>query len=340
VTAVIRTSLRAQVSGASILRPPSDVLNTLIYFLLGLILISQARFALLRADWNGEHIPISRGLPARWAMYTLLLLSGIAAVASVLPTRDTLGLLNALGYLLSIVSIIFQLVVLAITSIVSFVIGLFMSLIGRPSTPPPSAPAQPLPVNPTPIAVSIPWGEVAKSLVFWIVFLGMLGYVLLRYLRQHPAILIKVRQMPAVIWLGQTWRRVRDRLRGARARLAAVLKSAPRPSRTQHVRQPTHAAPRWVNLRRLSPRQRVQFFYLAMVRRGGEAGVGRQPSHTPYEYAIILREGRPEVIDEVTGLTEEFVEARYSRREIALEEARLVQRYWDRIKRALRRQGR
>jgi hypothetical protein len=77
-----------------------------------------------------------------------------------------------------------------------------------------------------------------------------------------------------------------------------------------------------------------------MVRRGGEAGVGRQPSHTPYEYAIILREGRPEVIDEVTGLTEEFVEARYSRREIALEEARLVQRYWDRIKRALRRQGR
>jgi hypothetical protein len=94
-----------------------------------------------------------------------------------------------------------------------------------------------------------------------------------------------------------------------------------------------------VNLRRLSPRQRVQFFYLAMVRRGGEAGVGRQPLHTPYEYAIILREGRPEVKDEVTGLTEEFVEARYSRREIALEEARLVQRYWDRIKRALRRQS-
>ncbi len=44
----------------------------------------------------------------------------------------------------------------------------------------------------------------------------------------------------------------------------------------------------FINPRRLSPRQKVIFYYLAMVRRAREAGLPRQDDQTPYEYARSL----------------------------------------------------
>ena len=80
----------------------------------------------------------------------------------------------------------------------------------------------------------------------------------------------------------------------------------------------------------------MQFYYLAMLRRGGERGHARQPTQTPYEYARTLESQIPEIDQDVDGLTEEFIEARYSRHDIPAEHVGLVRRYWERIKRALR----
>jgi hypothetical protein len=38
-------------------------------------------------------------------------------------------------------------------------------------------------------------------------------------------------------------------------------------------------------------------------------------------------------------LTDQFIEARYSRHEVTTENASLARRYWDRIRRALRKPG-
>jgi hypothetical protein len=80
----------------------------------------------------------------------------------------------------------------------------------------------------------------------------------------------------------------------------------------------------------------VQFYYLAMLRRGGESGYARKPTQTPYEYARALESEIPEIDQDVDGLTAEFIEARYSRHDIPAEHIGLVRRYWERIKRALR----
>ena len=80
----------------------------------------------------------------------------------------------------------------------------------------------------------------------------------------------------------------------------------------------------------------MQFYYLAMLRRGGEGGHARRPAQTPYEYAHALESQIPEIDQDVDGLTEEFIEARYSRHDIPPEHVGLVRRYWERIKRALR----
>ena len=73
-----------------------------------------------------------------------------------------------------------------------------------------------------------------------------------------------------------------------------------------------------------------------MTRRGGERGLPRDVSQTPYEYAASLKDTLPDVDNDVVSLTEAFVSARYSRQDVDEEQANLVKRYWRRIRGALR----
>ncbi len=73
-----------------------------------------------------------------------------------------------------------------------------------------------------------------------------------------------------------------------------------------------------------------------MVRRGGETGLTRNASQTPYEYSQLLEAKMLEANEDLGAMTDAFVEARYSRHEITNQQASLVQRYWERVKRALR----
>jgi hypothetical protein len=72
-----------------------------------------------------------------------------------------------------------------------------------------------------------------------------------------------------------------------------------------------------------------------MVRRGGEQGVARKPSQTPAEYALTLENALPNAGEDIESITDAFVEARYSRRQVDSTKANLVKAIWDRIRRAL-----
>ena len=65
----------------------SSLISILLYFVLGLLLISQAHFAVLRATWSLEHISISPGMAQRWTAYSVAMLIGVAAMVALLPTR-------------------------------------------------------------------------------------------------------------------------------------------------------------------------------------------------------------------------------------------------------------
>ena len=90
-----------------------------------------------------------------------------------------------------------------------------------------------------------------------------------------------------------------------------------------------------IRLRSLDPRRQIYFFYLAMLRRGGEQGVPRQPSQTPAEYAAALEKTLPASEEDIHSITQAFVEARYSRRKVDSSEADFVRATWGRIRRAL-----
>ena len=142
--------------------------------------------------------------------------------------------------------------------------------------------------------------------------------------------------LPGMSLVMRLWRRVSAWFGGLNQQIEDLLEARRRARRPGTARSAS-APRRWINPRKLSPRQQVQFYYLAMLRRGGEHGHARQPTQTPYEYARKLESDIPEIDRDVDGLTEEFIEARYSRHDIPPEHVGMVRRYWERIKRALKR---
>ncbi len=89
----------------------------------------------------------------------------------------------------------------------------------------------------------------------------------------------------------------------------------------------------------MTPRQRVIFYYHRLLRRGEQSQIPRHPSQTPYEYAArltsSLRLAQDPLEEDLKLMTEQFVEARYSRHEISTEQVGRVRQSWEHLRRAL-----
>jgi len=327
-TAIVRLILRN--SGYADLAVQTDLWHLLIYFVLGLILLNKTRLDLVRTGWIWEGIPIGRGVSTRWIAFGLVTILVVGLIALILPTQYSMGLLPTLSYLLNLVITVVQAIIFVVVSIFSFLLSLILP---RQAQDTPSN--QPPPRLPPPLPSQGSTTDFIQSLVFWIIFLLTIGYLLYHYLDVHPDLTGRFQRLRGLAWLRNVWHQLRTLLRGLNAQIAAVIEAQRARARQAAAARSPRAA-RWFGLRRLSPRQQVQFFYLAMVRRGQQHGIARQPAQTPYEYAQTLQNSLPEIDRDVTGLTDSFIEARYSRHDITTEKVGRVRQYWERIKRALR----
>lgn len=310
-------------------------LTVVIYFTLGMVLLSLTQFSILRVHWSLDRIPFEPKLGRRWLVYSLIFLAVAAVVAALLPTRYSIGLLELAGFAVGVVSFVLTALLIVFLTPIFFIMSLFARLLSSEFAydPPPPESLRPPEI---PDLGGGSWLELLRSILFWIVFFGVIGYSLYYYLTGNRELISRLRRIPFLAALGNlfTWlgRMGRDLQRGAASGVRAGL---------ERLRRRGKEARPWgfLSLRDLSPREKVMFYYLAMVRRGGEAGYPRQPGQTPAEYSHELRSHLPEVESELGMITGEFNEARYSRREIQGEEAGHVQQIWQRIRKALRRSG-
>jgi hypothetical protein len=175
-----------------------------------------------------------------------------------------------------------------------------------------------------------------KSILFWLIFLGIIVFSVHYYLQQHKQVAERLRRFPLLRGFWQALVGLKNWFLGVNSNVAASIQTGWK--RLVNSRKAGLPSASWgyVNLRRLSPREKVIFFYMAMIRRGGEQGLARRPDQTPLEYSKTLRARLPEVGAEVDSLTDQFMEARYSRHEIQADQAGRVRQYWERIKRAMR----
>lgn len=307
----------------------------LLYFALGVALLSQAQFSVKNASWQVQGLLVQAGMARRWLLAALAFLIGIALVALLLPTSYALGPFRAMWAALSLV---IQVLVFLFALLFFLILSLLALLLPR------AAIERPLPprLDPVPPPVTggegvvFPWLQVLASALFWLVILLIVGYALARLVRERwPEWGTGEGEQAGawgrfLAWLREAWRRWRGwqsevREEWARRRAYAAGEAhGPRP-------------PRFFSLRRLGPRELVRYFYVSAARRAAQAGQPRRPAQTPYEYEDSLGGRFPDLEPDLSGLTEAFVEARYSRESVEAEDVERVKPLWQRIRAALRR---
>jgi hypothetical protein len=315
---------------------PPSVVAVLLYFALGIALLTQARFSVSRAGWQVQEISVQPGIGRRWLAWAVFFLLGIALVALLLPTWYSLGPLQALLAIAGLLSQGFFFVVALLYYLLVLLMSLLFPGMQLPETPP--VPEAPTPIiKPSPGGgASQPWLEILASISFWGLILVIVVYTLLRVWRDRfsdteggKAIRLWWERVRA--WWRALWRRWRLHgldvpawLSRRRAALLARTRVGPGPFR-------------FFFPGRLPPRQLIRYFYLSTTRRAAQAGQPRRESETPYEYQASLDQQFPDLEPDLEGLTDAFVQARYSAEPLVKKDATAVKPLWQRLKAALRR---
>ena len=174
-----------------------------------------------------------------------------------------------------------------------------------------------------------------RSVLLWGLLLVIIVYSTTRFVRQHNDILALLRKLRVPNWLNLVWQWLRRSADKTRGNLSRVIRDSWSSVRARLEGKRIFPRLNLIRLGSLDPRRQVYFFYLAMVRRGGEQLVLREPSQSPSEYAVTLAKALPPVDEEIHSITESFIEARYSRQTISLQKANIVKTAWEQIRRAL-----
>ncbi len=307
--------------------PPQIVVASVVYFWIGLVLISQARLAVLRAQWLQDGVEMPEHLPGRWSRFSLLIIVGIGLLAALLP----LGSTWQIGAVLNAVLMAVVQVVLWVIFLVTTLFALLLRLAGQ-DAPMPEMPQE---IGPAAMAPSLPWLALPPWLggaSLWLVVVVAL-LLSLRFLLGESGLAVTRGKLQSA--LTRLLAYFRSRWQGL-GRLAQAAQVSLPGRRSQAARKAAPAQPwRFIRLGALPPREQVRYFYLSTLRRAADQGVARRPAQTPLEFVRDLESTWPETELDVEALTEAFVVARYDVAEISSDEARLVKSIWERIKRAL-----
>jgi hypothetical protein len=278
IVALVRMDLSAMLGDS----PPAEsgVLHVVAYFLFGLALLSLAQLSIRRAAWAWQRLPVSEGMARRWVLHSLVFLSVLLLLAVLLPTGYTIGLLPILSYVFGIFFMLVYSLVLLILLPIFYFFAWLLSLFGMRSNAPPDLPDVQRFVSEPPLAETagtMPWVEILRSVVFWGLVIGVVAYAFYIYVHQNRDLAQKLRRLPGMAWLAKAWRWLTERARASVRFVPQAVQAG-----LQRLSELRRSGKRiegfhFVNLRRLTPRQRVMFYYLALVRRGGESGLPPSP---------------------------------------------------------------
>ncbi len=316
------------------------VLNVLVYFILGLIMLSQIRLTTLTTRWYIQQITVVGGLGKRWAQYGLAFLGVVTLIIIFLPTRYSLGLFDitvlGLRFLFQVIIGLAQVIMLLLTLPLAWLASLFGS--GSPASPRTEG------FGPGPIAPvddsgpAPPWIEILRSLIFWLVFTFVAIYLIRTYLADHPELLDSLKRLKPLRWLfGLFVTLFVWLIQFIRAGIDLIPKQIRvEPSAPKKKRPSSKTKWRLPRLGAASNQERVLYYYLNTLQGAESIGLVRKRHQTPYEFEPQLGAAISDVQADVDLLTKAFVHARYSQDRFDKERADLVKTIWQRIRSALR----
>ncbi|MEZ4539190.1 MAG: DUF4129 domain-containing protein [Chloroflexota bacterium] len=321
---------------------PAMLLALMTYFLAGFWLLSHARLLRLNARWLMDGVAKDADFERGWQRQALIILLGIALLAAFLPIGSSLAISRILTLGLTGLSY----VVSAVFSFLGYLVGSALILLTRNAEEMPLQPPQLTPLPPVDPAIAPPsnpnpFFSMVISSAFWALMIAFIIAAFLFFLRERGYRLdverVNSYRTTVSAWLRALWDRLRGRARTLTMELQNRLRAPS--SRSPGLGDLNISRPRFLRLQRLSPREQIRFYYLALVRRAGERGVGRQISETPLEFAKDLKEAWPESDTDVDALTQAFLEARYSPQPIEAPKANTIKQLWKTLRTTLRRRS-
>ncbi len=311
--------------------PAPMVAALVFYFLIGLALLSQARLAMLRAQWLLDGVEMPERLPSRWGRWSLLVIIAIGLLAALLPLGSTWQLGAIVNALVMVLVQIAMFIVFLITSVFALILRLLGEQPEMPEMPQETLVAPPV-IEAAPMWQAPAW---LGGATFWLIALLAL-LIALRLLLGKDGLDVTRRKLGLL--LARLWAQIKGWARWAQSTARSIQVALPgrrNPAVGAQSRQPW----RFVRLGGLPPREQVRYFYLSTLRRAADQGIVRRPAQTPGEFVEDLENTWPEAELDVEALTTAFVTARYDTAEISAGEAQQVKSVWERIKRALRGKG-
>jgi len=340
ISGITQWIARAGISSLTDWQRPSIggiILNVLVYFMVGLVLLSQVNLVTHLVRWRVQKITVAPGLTKQWVKYGIIFFVIVTAVAFLLPTQYGMGLLDTAGvvirFIIGILFFIFQLFIVLLT----LPLGWLLSFFGATAPDYRNIPPPPPPVLPDGGAgTAYPWLEFLRSLVFWLLALGVGGYLLKSYLDDHPDLLKQIKSLKFFLLLfkllAQLWRQMWGMVQTGLEMLPQKVRPPAQPLGKQSLLERFN----WLRLRGLAPRERIIYYYLNILKQAEKSGPPRRESQTPYEYEPDLQKTAQDAQSEVHQLTDVFVHARYSLSIFDDDQASVVKQRWQRIRKALR----
>jgi len=300
----------------------------IVYFLAGLLLLSQGQLAALRARWTIDRMPNSPRILQNWPIYTAILLTVIGVFSALLPLGDTflisgvlVALLDALFFLFTLIFQIFSVLLLLLLSLLPF----------SQQAPNEQAPAvQQMPATPPPALAEIPtW---VGGVAFWITIATILLAATFFYFSDRQNDFVWLRRLLAMVrarWdaLMSAWRGWQP-VWAARARRndAAVDDDAARPSLWQRL---------WRRWRDLDPQQRVRYLYFQMLDGAARTDIPRHSEETPRDFAPRLANSLETPLAEeeaIVAITSAFEAVRYADEDVDAEQVNRLRELWGRLR--------
>lgn len=337
--ALLRQDWAARLGGS----PPLILgsLNLVVYFILGLALLSLTQFSTLAMRWGINAYPVRADVAGRWLGYGLLFLTLLGGAALLLPTAYASGLLRVLAMVVNFILAALSFLYFLLMAPILLALNSLAKMAGEQPVAPPPEWTPPASVNSLPPSAGAPseFSEFLLSLLFWVIFVGAIYFAVRHYISQHAGALQALSRIPILKQLIQLGRLVWSWMSGMGGGFKAALQERVQELRRRAAERREAAlppVPGFLSVRRLPLRQQVFFYYRATLQRGRQYGLPRRPAQTPQEYAGYLQAHLPEVERDLQGLTGEFEEARYSRHAVTTGQVSTVRRHWERIRQALR----
>lgn len=310
------------------------LLALLVYFILGLWMISQSRLDMMRARWLADGVDADEAIVDNWRRSSIIILVLFALIAAFLPIGSTFAAAVVLNAIFGAVLFVSQIAFL----ILSTLLVSLLSLLGIGAPPEETSELLPAPAPTPPTEAAPPPMSETTALVaggiFWVLVAAVALVALTFFLRDrgvtiHSETLVRVwRQLKQ--WFTRLW--------SGAARGASTVQSTLR--RSLSALRPggerSRAPWRFLRVNALPPREQIRYFYLSTVRRAADEGVPREKNETPTEYARDLQAQWPDAEKEIDALTGAFLEARYSPRDYEPDDVNPIKEVWKRVRRTIR----